>query len=183
VLINTLIKKIIRRIQHLYVLANAPRITKNNLLNENNKKLLILCYGNIYRSPFVECYLKSHNKLPNNVLIKSSGFHPVINRSSPKVHIQMAAKMDVDLSLHRSTIVNQDVLNWADLIIIMDRKNWDQLSKYSAAIKKKIIWLGVLKRGINIEIKDPYGHSEKYAWKIMNQLKLASDELIQKLYN
>src|SRR5688572_5631269 len=63
-------------------------------------KLLVVCHGNIYRSPLVATRLRE--KLGAQRVITQGGFHAKGERPSPEAHVKMSADHGVDLSRHRS---------------------------------------------------------------------------------
>lgn len=169
-------KKIIKRIRVFFAARNAVADTKNRLSKGEIQKILVLCYGNIYRSPLVAQYLR--DRLNDGFEIRSAGFHRKSDRSSPEEHIQMCAERHVDLSQHRSSIIDQSMVDWADAVVIMDKHNWYALTDFGRGATSKAIWLGALLRSDNCEIEDPYNKSQNDKIKILDQLFSASDELV-----
>ena len=116
------------------------------------ERVLVVCYGNICRSAFVEAYFK-RSPVPG-VEVRSVGFHPVAGRTPPVRHIDLSRRHGIDLGSHRSRILSDSDLQWAQLIVLMDRHNWQALVK-SGADPTRLVWLGVLDGGAT-EIPDPY---------------------------
>lgn len=140
--------------------------------------ILVLCYGNIYRSPFVEYYL---NKIKPDVLnlhIKSAGFHNKTGRKSADDYIEYCMSWGVDLTPHRSSRVSNELLDWAELIVIMDGHNYKMLTLQGANVAGKVIWLGSLTGKTPVEIVDPYGQTPEKQHLIVQQLATASEALI-----
>jgi len=160
------------------VLHNAKKQSLEKIRKIKPKRILILCYGNICRSPFVELYLKKL-LIGDNVEIKSSGFHEVIDRGSPDKIIKAAKGNNIDLSAHRSSIVTPKMLKWADLIVIMDEDNWKDLLDLDNSIKNKIVWLGAFLSSSIIEIEDPYLKSEDEVDVIIKKLIQSAEGLVE----
>lgn len=80
------------------------------------RRLLVVCLGNICRSPYAAGVLE--RLLPGRE-IRSSGFLEA-NRSAPRLAVSVAAERGVDLTGHASAHITPDVLDWADLVIVMD---------------------------------------------------------------
>ncbi|MCW9024280.1 MAG: hypothetical protein OQK73_06325 [Gammaproteobacteria bacterium] len=174
-----LINKIRRYFHFRPILAEAENTSKRLLTSGKHKHIMVICYGNIYRSPFVEQYLKK-NSQDKLLKIQSAGTYPKSNRSSPEKHILMSKEFGLDLAEHRSVVADEALLGWADIIVIMDRHNWTELEKYGETVTNKIVWLGSLS-GSNIEIKDPYGMIESEAMLILKKLEYCSAKLINYL--
>ena len=115
--------------------------------------ILVVCYGNIYRSAFVAEYLRTH--LDSRMVVRSAGFHPEGGRSSPDRHVLMCEELGVQLADHRSSVIVPTNLQWAGLIVLMDRSNWIQLRRMGAP-EEKLVWLGAWASGGDLEVADPY---------------------------
>lgn len=140
-------------------------------------RVLVLCHGNIYRSPLVAVRLRE--LLGPGRVITSAGFHPKGDRPSPPEHIDMSARLGVDLSQHRSRVVTAEDFAAADLIVLMDRRNWVSLQR-AGADESKYVWLGAM--GPNpMEIPDPYEMDAAAAETIVMRLLLCTDELAKRL--
>lgn len=135
-------------------------------------RLLVVCYGNIYRSPYAAAVLRS--KLVRYCEARSSGFHPQVGRSSPADVLAFAARQGFDLSDHRSAVVSPADLHWADLIVVMDRHNWVDLMKRGAN-QRKLFWLGTLDG--DGEIEDPYGRPPAQAEAILRRVQCCTELL------
>lgn len=80
---------------------------------------LILCHGNINRSPFAAALARHHHaKSPS-----SAGFYPVAGRRVPEPTIVRAAEYGVDLSTHCSVTVGAGQLDAAPAIFVFDLVN------------------------------------------------------------
>jgi protein-tyrosine-phosphatase len=141
------------------------------------RRVLVLCYGNIYRSPFVAQALRQ--AMPGGLDVRSAGFHAKTGRPSPEAHVRMSQTVGVDLSAHRSSLVSAEDLTWADLIIFMDRHNWARLRDLRAPADK-LLWLGGLMPG-DVEIPDPYGLAPDAARAVVDRLAACTAALVGSL--
>ena len=135
-------------------------------------RLLVVCYGNIYRSPYAARLLG--DRLGPVCQVRSRGFHRVADRPSPQAHVEMSLESGVDLRTHRSAILAAADLQWADAIMLMDRHNWQALRKLGAD-PEKLIWLGALDGGA--EIADPYGKPDEDARRLMHRVHRCTEAL------
>jgi len=142
--------------------------------------ILVLCHGNICRSPLVEYCLKK--SLPaERFSIRSSGFIPRILRQSPREYARLAKQEGIDLSEHRSALVNDGDLAWADLIVIMDSGNHGELSEFDPAALGKTVRLGAWSHESDIDIPDPYGEPESKMLQIISHMKESCQNLSRDL--
>jgi len=80
--------------------------------------ILVVCHGNICRSPFGAAVLM-RALASGGVRVESAGFIGP-NRSCPPQAVTVAARRGVDLSGHRSQPLTAALANAADLIVVMD---------------------------------------------------------------
>lgn len=137
------------------------------------RRVLVVCYGNIYRSPFVSEALRS-GALPHGLVVRSAGFHPKPNRPTPVAFVAIAAEHGVALDAHRSRVIDRELVEWAEVIVIMDRHNWDALRAFGAAAAAKAVWLGAFLDAGGVEITDPYGTDAAAMRAIAARLHVAS---------
>lgn len=89
-------------------------------------------------------------------------------RPSPPECIAICAKLGVDLNRHRSGVIRTTDLDWADTIVVMDRRNWKSLRQFGNYVEK-IVWLGEMD-GAG-EIADPYGLPSVKAEVILSRVR------------
>ena len=136
-------------------MSSARSSSKRNISGVTAGNILVLCYGNIYRSPFIErrlAQLLDSGKWK----IKSAGFYHKTGRPCVPEFISLANDFGISLIDHRSSAVSLDDIDWADLIVIMDRKNRDQLLSMSPGAHDKIVWVACCLDDGLPEVIDPY---------------------------
>ena len=156
---------------------NARRESLKRLQRRRKKKVLVICYGNIYRSAFVAEYV--HRRKIPLLEVRSAGLYAQGGRLVPARHLEMSRKFGVDLSSHRSRVVSFNDLAWADLIVVMDRHNWYAVVERGAS-PDAIIWLGALDGGA-IELPDPYLLDDAGAEAVVERLARCSERLTSAL--
>lgn len=155
---------------------NAGRATRVALQRGFPEKLLVVCYGNIYRSPYAAALLRK--RLGNAVDVRSAGFHPVVGRKAPLEMIEKAASQGLDLASHRSDRVSVAEVAHADLVVVMDRHNWQAARRLGVA-DRNIVWLGTLDGGR--ELPDPYGKGPREIQRIIERLHDCTEALADQL--
>jgi protein-tyrosine phosphatase len=165
-MIARLFKALRRRVRAKRALAAARDVSLARVQQGGVKRVLVVCYGNIYRSPFAGTSLRQ--LLPADIEVRSSGFHRTAGRSSPERHVIMSRARNIDLSTHRSSKVTAE-----------DRHNWGALDDLGAD-HSKLVWLGAFGPG-GVEIADPYELDDAHAQRVLDQLEQASRELATRL--
>lgn len=147
-------------------------------------RILMVCLGNICRSPLAEGILKS--KLdPERFLIDSAGTGPwhVGEHPDPR-SIKVARKYGIDISKQRGRQFSQmDFANF-DLIYVMDNENKHQVLQLApnenAENKVKLI-LNELFEYENVDVPDPYHGDDEDFEHVFKLLDEASAIISKKL--
>ncbi len=113
--------------------------------------VLFVCKGNICRSPFAATVAS----LLTNKDICSAGYYPYNGRQSPENAIEAAKQFEIDLSAHRSQIINKRLVRNADCILVFDKYNMETLYDSFPDSRKKIHLLGCLSPNLQ-DIADPF---------------------------
>ena len=162
-----------------HILREAREKSYQVVSNVRPRNLLVMCYGNIYRSPIAAAMLTS--LLADSVDVKSAGFHERDGRSSPRDFVALARSYGVQIGQHRSKLVTEEQIAAADIIVIMDRWNWTALSQMSETADDKTVWLGAFDGNATVEIVDPYGKEPSTVVEIVNKIRAAVDDLADRL--
>jgi protein-tyrosine-phosphatase len=88
-----------------------------------SKRVLVLCYANRWRSPLTAALLAR-----DGFLVKSAGFTKPGQGAGLPVR-KVAKTLGVDLEGHRSQLVTQELVNWAELVVLMNLSHVDRLTR------------------------------------------------------
>ena len=122
-------------------------------------KILMVCLGNICRSPLAEGILKS--KLPKeNFVVDSAGtanYH--IGEFPDKRSIEIAFQNDINITDQRGRQFKTSDFDYFDIIFVMDRSNFQnviRLARNSQDKNKVRMILNELYPNENMDVPDPY---------------------------
>lgn len=146
-----------RRSRRLYLRHIQQPLMIRRMSGRKIDKVLILCYGNICRSPLAAAFAA---RLMPNISIQSAGFHTKTGRRSPDFVLAAANTSGVDLAEHQSKCVDVKMIDETDLILIMDINNYEHLKKLFPRALEKTLFLGMLLPDPQLEIKDPYDNPD-----------------------
>lgn len=125
-------------------------------------RVLLVCMGNICRSPTAEAvlrhYIRNH-RLGDKVEVDSAGTHGYHVGEAPDARTQRAARArGYDLSQLRARKVARQDLDYFDLILAMDRTNLDNLQRMASLEQQgKIrLFMDYAKNFEDDEVPDPY---------------------------
>ena len=147
-------------------------------------KILIVCLGNICRSPLAEGVLAS--KLNDDFQIESAGTISMHEGKQPdKRSIKIAEKHGIDISSQRSRPITKTDLQKFDKIFCMDLEIYkDVISLTSNEEQKQKVSLfleAAGQHGENIEVPDPYWGDMNDFENIFQMIDKASEKIAKQL--
>ena len=132
--------------------------------------ILVICVGNICRSPTAEYLLKVKLKNKPGVTVSSAGLGALVGNPVDPTALAIMQEHGIDASVHKARQVTTDMLAGADLILAMEPKHLDQLHKMAPQIRGRAFLLG--KWLDDRPIPDPYRQQRpafEHAWKLIEQ--------------
>jgi protein-tyrosine phosphatase len=148
------------------------------------QKILMVCLGNICRSPLAEGILKS--KLPNSFEVDSAGtgfWHA--GEQPDHRSVKVAMQFGIDISYQRARQIKPEDLDYFDIVFVMDSNNKkDVLALCKNDSQKRKIKLILEEANLNeLNVPDPYYGDEKDFLHVFNLLDKACENLTQQLIN
>jgi protein-tyrosine phosphatase len=125
-------------------------------------RVLLVCMGNICRSPTAEGVLRKHiqmNRLGDRVEVDSAGTHGYHVGEAPDARTQRAASVrGYNLSQLRARKVAPQDLDYFDLILAMDKTNLDNLKRIATIEQQQRIklFMEYARNFDDDEVPDPY---------------------------
>lgn len=116
--------------------------------------ILVVCIGNICRSPMAEYFLKQ--KYPQ-LHIESAGISALVGNSADKKACQSMLNYNIDLKSHIAKQLNADLIRQADLILVMSQNQQKHIEKTWPFATGKTFRIGHW-QGKNVP--DPYQHEQ-----------------------
>jgi protein-tyrosine-phosphatase/predicted ATP-grasp superfamily ATP-dependent carboligase len=123
------------------------------------ERVLFVCYGNVMRSPFASAYFAHRGAAGRqNVEVASAGFFERTGRPADARAVSAGRRWGIDLSSHCSRRLDNELVAWADLILVMDWPNLAALRRSYPAAAGKTYLLGCIGGDAagDVEIRDPF---------------------------
>ncbi|NQT35397.1 Sua5/YciO/YrdC/YwlC family protein [bacterium] len=122
-------------------------------------KVLIVCRGNICRSPMAEILLRSisGNPIRSGISVTSAGIDAVEDLPASDHMLKIADNWGIDLSGHLSRRLTGEMLLESDIILLADQRYYTDVIELAVEAKNRIQLLG---EPLGLEaIPDPYRKS------------------------
>lgn len=146
-------------------------------------KILMVCLGNICRSPLAEGILKS--KLSNDFMVDSAGTANYHTGSAPdKRSIAVARKYGLDISNLSGRQFDIKDFDTFDMIYVMDASNFQnvvKLARNDEDIAKVKLILNEIHPNKNYEVPDPYYGGDHGFENVYQMLDEACNNIVKKL--
>ena len=150
-------------------------------------RVLLVCMGNICRSPTAEGVLRQYikmNRIGDKVEVDSAGTHGYHVGEAPDSRTQRAASVrGYNLSQFRARKVARQDLDYFDLVLAMDKSNLDNLRRIATPEQQEKLglFMDYSKNFDDDEVPDPYyglGHGFDL---VLDMIEDASQGLIENI--
>jgi len=114
-------------------------------------RILVICTGNICRSPIAEGLLKA--KLPGKTVL-SAGTGAMIGDPADANSVEVSSAHGLDISAHRAQQLTQPMLQAADLVLTLDASHSAWINARYPQYRGKVHKLGKWRQ--DEDVPDPY---------------------------
>lgn len=129
--------------------------------------ILVICVGNICRSPTGERLLKQY--LPEKK-ISSAGLGAMVGKAADSSAIHIAELNGLSLDGHIAQQITKEMCREYSLLLVMEKKHIDAVCRISPEVRGKTMlfghWVG------QREVPDPYGKSNEafeFVYSLLNE--------------
>ena len=152
-------------------------------MTELPKHILVVCTGNICRSPLAAALLRSTAKKRGfeTLEVLSAGTTDYKEGEGADLTVmQIARDHGLDLSSHVARQVRLSDIQWADLIIVMDRDNALRLREmFGDSLQQKVSPLmRFVDNATRLDVPDPYKRNYREYMKAFSLIRKGCDGLI-----
>ena len=122
------------------------------------KRILIVCVGNICRSPTAEFLFREKMK-HRDIHISSAGLRALVGRPMDDNAMQILKERGIDAAGHRARQLDPAMLREADLVLAMERDHLTAVSRVAPQSSGKLFLLDKW-HGAD-DVPDPFRHSRE----------------------
>ncbi|MFO0984091.1 MAG: low molecular weight protein-tyrosine-phosphatase [Planctomycetota bacterium] len=145
-------------------------------------RIVVVCTGNICRSPMAAGFILHHLRLAglDDRAVQSRGTHAVVGHRAVQESIDAARLRGVDISQHRALQFTRSDVNWADVILVMEREHAELIAgSYGGDARPKLRLFGGY-AGL-FDIDDPFGGDAARFRTVADQIWTAAAAFVRTL--
>lgn len=142
--------------------------------------ILMVCVGNICRSPMAEALLRAQakNLLDQPLWVQSAGTHALVGHPADPLAESLMTAIELDISDHRGQKISPQLLQWADIILVMELDQKRHIEAQYPTTRGKVFRL---LENQQRDIPDPYRQGEAEFTAALGLIRLGVDEWLEKL--
>lgn len=147
-------------------------------------KIVMVCLGNICRSPLAEGILRSKLPSPAFTIDSAGTAHLHVGKKPDDRSVAVAKKNGLDISHQRGQQFTAAFFDEFDYVFVMDQSNYEHvvaLAQTSEHKQKVQLILNELFPGENVDVPDPYYGLANGFDQVYQMLDLACDSLAERL--
>lgn len=141
------------------------------------KNLLILCHGNIIRSPFTAARLSQRLAGRASVTVVSAGLGAVAGRPAHPTAVEAANPHRVDLGGHAARAVTSELVAASDVIFVMEIPQLLEVRRRFPGAYSRTFLLTCLAPRTPLEILDPFDQDEPVFRTCFDDISRATDAI------
>jgi len=137
----------------------------------NLKNILVVCVGNICRSPIGEQLLQDF--LPDHT-IRSAGLSALVGHGIDPIMAESAIRFGITLKSHSARQLTQALCRDCDLILVMEKQHISQLAHIAPAAQGKTLLFGHWSD--QMDICDPFRRAQSSYDDVVLQLRNCAEQ-------
>jgi protein-tyrosine-phosphatase len=147
--------------------------------------VLFVCSGNVSRSFLAEVLLRKELKASGikNISVLSAGLFAYPGNPADRVMVGYLSQMGIPVRGHQARQLTDEEVDWADLILVMEKKHAELMEEQWPHVHDKVELLGkyASPEQRSDDIMDPYGNSPYHYRLAQAQITMAVKSLAEKL--
>jgi protein-tyrosine phosphatase len=119
--------------------------------------VLFICKGNMCRSPLAAVYFQSLlTRMGSRMVVNSAGLETNPGKPAHPSAKTVALQQELTLDTHVTVQVHAELLDKADLIVVMEERQKHRIQRLYPKTKGKVVLLGSFDPNGPLDIADPY---------------------------
>ena len=126
------------------------RVPENSIMIRH---ILVVCVGNICRSPMAEALLKRELSEHDGFTVESAGLGALVGHPASEFSVELMADRGLDIGGHRARQIHPDMVHDADLVLVMETGHKRAIDDADPTARGKVHRLGEWQ---DADVADPY---------------------------
>lgn len=139
------------------------------------RRILVVCIGNICRSPMAAGLFRQ--AMPD-VQTCSAGMSALVGHGADPVAVQIMAERGIDITAHRARMLTDAIVRDSDLILVMDDQQKQQITTKYPHVRGKVFRLG---EAASLDIPDPYQQSTEMFHTVFSMMENCVNEWVKRI--
>jgi len=139
---------------------------------------LVVCVGNICRSPMAEALLRRELRGQSEFTVESAGLGALVGHPASEHSVDLMAEMGEDITMHRARQIHPDMVRDADLVLVMETGHKRAIDDADPTARGKVHRLGEWQ---GIDIDDPYRRPREAFADALEDIKIGVASWVERI--
>lgn len=117
------------------------------------QRILVVCIGNICRSPMAEALLREALSDTSGIVVESAGLGALVDQPASEFSVELMREAGIDISGHRARQLNGELLDAADIVLVMETGHKTAITENEPTARGKVYRIGEWR---GVDVPDPF---------------------------